>query len=72
MTIPDQEELQQHYSALFDSLDVIESLKFSTVEADIDAVARNKYHINVMIGKGWFNEGFDLNPFQEVIEDFEQ
>jgi hypothetical protein len=70
MTKPNQEELQQHYNALLDSLAVIENLKDSTRAIDSEATFRNQCHIKIMLGKGWFDEGFDLTPFQSVLDGF--
>lgn len=63
-----QEEIQQHYNAAMDSVNLINAGKPEGMEdADwADCVARNKEHLKIMVAKDFWTDQ-DLTPFHEAI-----
>jgi hypothetical protein len=62
------QEIEQHYSATMDSVNLINKLKAKDVltEKEADTVARNQEHLVIMLGKEyWTTE--DLAPFSDAI-----
>jgi hypothetical protein len=68
---PEQDELQGHYNAMLDCVDVINycnndplaSSKWHDIPATIQ---RNKGHLEYMLSNDWW-DGFDLAPIQAVL-----
>jgi hypothetical protein len=58
---PTQAELERHYSALLDSVAVINT---SNDDAEI---ARNVEHLQIMLARDWW-AGFDLAPVYAAID----
>lgn len=64
-----QEEIQRHYDAAMDSVNLINRGKpagMSDVEWQ-DMVQRNVEHLKIMLGKDFWN-GQDLTPLQTVVD----
>jgi len=53
-----QEQIQKHYDACMDSVNLINGGKPEMMEDDewADTVARNKEHLNIMIAKPWWGD----------------
>jgi len=52
------EQVQQHISAAFDSVNLInEEITKEVTDNRKDTVRRNVDHLEIMIGKDWFEEG---------------
>jgi len=65
---PTAEEIQRHYSAAMDSVNLINAgqPELMTDEDWADTVARNKEHLEIMVAKDfWMDE--DLTPFTDAI-----
>tara|TARA_R100000700_G_C3159329_1_gene135782 strand:+ start:359 stop:574 length:216 start_codon:yes stop_codon:yes gene_type:complete len=63
------EEIAQHYSSAMDSVNLINEIVASgdTDGESIDALQRNKEHLEIMVAKDfWTTE--DLQPFKDAIE----
>jgi len=62
------EEVQRHYSAAMDSVNLINAGKRAGMtQSDWeDTVKRNVEHLKIMVGKEWPAE-FDLTPFNDAI-----
>jgi hypothetical protein len=66
--VPSTEEIQQHYSAMLDSVNLIEAGKPEDMDdADwTDTVSRNQEHLTLMLAKDfWTNE--DMTVVNAVI-----
>lgn len=62
------EEIQRHYSAAMDSVNLINTgqPENMTDEEWIDCLERNKKHLRIMLAKDfWTTE--DLNPLKEAV-----
>jgi len=58
MENPTPEQVQQHISAAFDSVNLInEEITKEVTDNRKDTVKRNVQHLEIMIGKEWFTEG---------------
>ena len=59
------EEIQRHYSAAMDSVNLINAGKPEQMDDDewADCLARNKEHLNIMLAKEWWTTE-DLSPLQ--------
>ena len=53
---PSAEEIEQHFSAAMDSVNLITELnkKETLSNEEKDMLSRNKEHLKIMIGRGWF------------------
>lgn len=53
---PGAEEIEQHFSAAMDSVNLIIELnkKETLTNEEQDMLTRNKEHLKIMIAKGWF------------------
>jgi len=62
------EEIAQHYSAMLDSVNLINGGQSEGMEDDewADCVSRNKEHLELMVAKD-FMQGEDLAPLQAAI-----
>jgi hypothetical protein len=61
LEVPTTEEIAQHYSALMDSVVLLEEGKTEDTDADewVDIVSRNKEHLELMVTKDfWTDEDF--------------
>jgi hypothetical protein len=59
LEVPSAEEIAQHYSAMGDSVDLLNAGKPADMEDDdwADTVSRNKEHLELMVAKDyWTNE----------------
>ena len=68
LEVPSAEEIAQHYSAMGDSVDLINAGQPADMDdADwADTVARNKEHLEIMLAKDfWTNE--DMTAVNAVI-----
>ena len=68
MTIyqPTQEQLEQHFSAMYDSIYIINMFneKASLTNDEIDAIKRNKEHLRIMLDKDFIkNDPRDKQVF---------
>jgi len=54
--VPSTEEIAQHYSAILDSVNLINSDKPEDMDADewTDCLARNKEHLKLMVAKDFW------------------
>jgi len=54
--VPSTEEIAQHYSAMLDSVNLINSDKPEDMDADewTDCLARNKEHLKLMVAKDFW------------------
>jgi len=70
--IPAKEELDRHFSAMGDSVDLINAIVAGTrmisdsVNEKKDCVKRNVDHLELMVAKGWF-DSFDLSAVNQAI-----
>jgi hypothetical protein len=63
------EQIEKHYSAAMDSVNLINGAKpeYMTDEEWADCIARNKEHLKIMLAKDfWTNQ--DLAPLQAAAE----
>ena len=61
------EQIARHYSAMLDSVNLINSL-VPTQEAEaLDTLDRNVRHLELMLERGWW-AGYDLAPINAAIE----
>ena len=65
---PTAEEIQQHYNAAMDSVNLINSGKPADItnEEWQDMLVRNVEHLKIMLDKDFWN-GQDLTPLQSAI-----
>lgn len=66
--MPTPEEIEQHYSAALDSVNLINALmaQDSRNEEEQDTVSRNVEHLQIMVAKDfWTTE--DLTPLNNAI-----
>jgi len=63
------EEIQRHYSAAMDSVNLINAGKPEGMDDDewADCLARNKEHLNIMLAKEWWTTE-DLTPLSEAAQ----
>ena len=66
---PTAEEIQRHYSAAMDSVNLINAGKPEGMDDDewADCLARNKEHLNIMLAKEWWTTE-DLTPLSEAAQ----
>lgn len=54
---PTVEEINRHFTAALDSVNLINSLKKDALtDEEKDIINRNKEHLQIMISKGWFSD----------------
>jgi acetaldehyde dehydrogenase (acetylating) len=66
--VPTTEEIAQHYSAMLDSVNLLNAGQPTNMDADewTDTVSRNKEHLELMVAKDfWTTE--DMNPVNAVL-----
>lgn len=68
--IPAQAELDRHFSAMGDSVDLINAIVAGqvnfTAEEKADCLDRNVRHLEIMKAKGWF-DGYDMSAVDAAI-----
>ena len=67
MDNPNSKEIARHYSAMLDSVTMINSLVPTTDADDLDTLDRNVRHLEQMLLNDWW-DGYDLEPINEAIE----
>lgn len=62
------EQIQQHYSAAMDSVDLLNAGQPEGMDADewADTVSRNVEHLKIMVAKDFWTDE-DLSPLEAVI-----
>ena len=65
-----EQEVQRSYDAAMDSVNLLNAGKPEDMTAEdwADTVARNKEHLEIQIAKGAYYAGYDLTPFEQMIE----
>lgn len=63
---PSAERLARHYSAMMDSVSLINSLVPTTDMDDLDTLDRNVRHLEHMLLNDWW-AGYDLAPIAAAI-----
>jgi hypothetical protein len=63
---PTPEEIARHYSAMLDSVNLINSLVPTTDADDLDTLDRNVRHLEQMLLNDWWS-GYDLAPINAAI-----
>jgi hypothetical protein len=60
----------QDYSAAMDSVNLLNAGKPEDMTDSewTDTVARNKEHLEIQIAKGDYYAGYNLTPFEQIIE----
>jgi len=71
MDSPTPEEIARHYSAMMDSVNLINSLVPTTDADDLDTLDRNVRHLEQMLLNDWW-AGYDLEPITDAIESGKQ
>ena len=73
--IPAKEELDRHFSAMGDSVDLINAIGAGqvnfTAEEKADCLDRNVRHLEIMKAKGWF-DGYDMSAIDAVIAAYQE
>ena len=68
--IPAKEELDRHFSAMMDSVNLINAIVAGevnfTAEEKADCLDRNVRHLEIMKAKGWFDE-YDMSAVDASI-----
>lgn len=65
-TPPSAEETARHYSAMMDSVTLINSLMPTQDADDLDTLDRNVRHLEQMLSNDWW-AGYDLAPIHAAI-----
>ena len=65
-----EQEVQRSYDAAMDSVNLLNAGKPEDMTAEdwADTVKRNKEHLQIQIAKGDYYSGYDLTPFENVLE----
>jgi hypothetical protein len=66
MEAPTPEETARYYSAMLDSVTLINSLVPTTNTDDLDKLDRNVRHLELMLLNDWW-DGYDLAPINAAI-----
>jgi hypothetical protein len=66
ITPPTAEEIARHYSAMMDSVNLINSIAPATNANDVDTLDRNVRHLEQMLMNDWWT-GYDLEPIEDAI-----
>jgi len=66
--VPSTEEIAQHYSAMLDSVNLINEIVASgdTDDESTDTIARNKEHLTLMLAKDFWTDE-DMTPVNAVL-----
>lgn len=67
--LTEQEQIQKHFDACMDSVNLINGGKPEKMDDAewVDCVARNKEHLRLMLAKNIF-DGFDVAPLEEAAQ----
>jgi lipopolysaccharide biosynthesis regulator YciM len=65
-----EQEIARNYSSAMDSVNLLLAGKPEKMTAEdwTDTVKRNKEHLEIQIAKGNYYAGYDLTPFEQVIQ----
>jgi hypothetical protein len=63
---PTPEEIARHYSAMLNSVNLINSLVPTAETKALDTLDRNVRHLELMLARDWW-EGYDLAPINAAI-----
>jgi hypothetical protein len=65
-----EQEVARNYSAAMDSVNLLLAGKPEDMTAEdwADTVKRNKEHLEIQIAKGDYYAGYNLTPFEQIIE----
>lgn len=65
---PTAEEIQRHYSAALDSVNLINAGQPEGMSDEdwADTVARNKEHLKIQLAKSNMYAGYDLKPLEDA------
>lgn len=66
MDTPNRKEIARHYSAMLDSVNLINSLVPTAETEALDTLDRNVRHLKQMLLNDWW-DGYDLAPINAVI-----
>ncbi len=66
MDNPTPEEIARHYSAMLDSVALINALAPTQDAEKLDTLARNVRHLEIMLERDWW-AGHDLAPINAAI-----
>lgn len=66
MDTPTPEQIASHYSAMMDSVNLINSLVPTQDAEALDTLDRNVRHLELMLLNDWF-AGYDLAPINAAI-----
>lgn len=66
MDNPTPEQIARHYSAMLDSVNLINSLVPTTDVDDLDTLDRNVRHLEQMLMNNWWS-GYNLAPITAAI-----
>lgn len=66
MDTPTTEEIARHYSAMMDSVNLINSLVPTQEVKELDTLDRNVRHLEYMLLNNWW-AGYDLAPINAAI-----
>lgn len=64
--MPTPEEIASHYSAMMDSVNLINSLVPTQETEALDTLDRNVRHLELMLRNDWW-AGYDLAPMNTAI-----
>lgn len=73
LDVPSTEEKAQHYSAMQDSVNLINEMRTNppedmTDEEVADTISRNVEHLKIMVAKEWWGDE-DMTPANNAIAD---
>jgi hypothetical protein len=66
MDIPTAEEIARHYSAMLDSVNLINNFVPTAETEALDTLDRNVRHLELMLLNNWW-DGYDLAPINAAI-----
>lgn len=66
MDTPNRKEIGRHYSAMLDSVNLINSLVPTAETEALDTLDRNVRHLKQMLLNDWW-DGYDLAPINAAI-----
>ena len=66
MDNPTPEQIARHYSAMLDSVNLINGLVPTTDTDNLDTLGRNVRHLEHMLERNWW-AGYDLAPINAAI-----
>jgi len=68
METPTIQEIEQHISSAFDSVNLINQLnaKQELTEEETNSVTRNTKHLQIMMNKAWFVSALSVEQKQQI------